>query len=340
MQIETIGNATLYHGDCLDVLPLLPDLSVDMVAVDLPYGTTACAWDSVIPLAPLWGLLARVVKDHRALVFTASQPFSSILVSSNFGMYSHQWIWQKNKIGNALLANTAPLKNFEDVLVFIKNDQTGDTVRAVFQGLADKYGRDYIIELFEKEGRYTSKQSARVHAAFKFGWANSKRFDVIDRKMFDYLSQYINFGFEYADLNRHDFRNTAARKRIYNPQGVQPVSSCKIVGKKPRHIGERPNQEGKPYVQTRTNYPRAIIDFDCENGAHPTQKPVALFEYMLKTYTNAGMTVLDNCMGSGTTGIACIRSGRKFVGIEKDAGHFATACKRIEQELSQGQLAL
>jgi DNA modification methylase len=322
------------QGDCLEVMKDIPDKSIDMILCDLPYGTTACKWDTIIPFEPLWEQYKRIIKDNGAIVLTASQPFTSALVMSNPNMYSHQWIWEKNGAGNSLLVNIAPLKNFEDVLVFIKNqdeEYNNDSRREVLRKISEKYGKEYIIELFKKEGRYTSDLSARVHASYKFGFSNGLRFDLMDRKLFDFLSQYLDFDFDYSFFQRSETRENAAIRRTYNPQGVIEINKPKVVGKKPTHIGERPNQEGKEYLQKYTNYPKAIIRFDKDSKElHPTQKPVALFEYLIKTYTNEGDTVLDNCAGSGTTAIACINTKRNYILIEKEPEYIEIINKRIK----------
>jgi len=151
----------------------------------------------------------------------------------------------------------------------------------------------------------------------------------MDKKLFDYLSMYIKFPFDYSFFRRSEERSTADKQRTFNPQGVITVNNKRVVGKKPNHIGERPNQEGKFYTQKYTNYPKATLQFNSEKGLHPTQKPVALMEYLIRTYTNEGETVLDNTMGSGTTGVACANTGRKFIGIEMDAEYFDIATQRV-----------
>jgi len=239
----------LIQGDCLEKMKEIPDGSVDMVLTDPPYGTTACKWDSVIPLEPMWEQLKRVIKPNRAIVMTASQPFTTTLIASNMKMFKYCWVWESNKAANFAQAPYMPLKNTEDVIVFS------------FGGCA----------------------------------------------------------------------HPAKNRMIYNPQGVVPVNkTCKqkTVGKY-KHKGGMPTSD--TYIQKGTNYPRQILRFDKESKAtHPTQKPVALMEYLIKTYTNEDETVLDFTMGSGTTGVACVNLNRNFIGIELDAGYFAIAKQRIE----------
>lgn len=221
----------LLHGDCLEMMGEIPDGSVDMVLCDLPYGTTACKWDAVIPFDHLWVHYNRLCKG--AIVLTASQPFTSALVMSNPTKFKYCWYWLKRPV-NFLNVKHQPLRNVEDVVVF--NSAT--------------YFPQNLIAKTRINKRSNSTESVGIH--------------------------------------------------------------------------------GKENVSEFTNYPRQTIEImDGERGLHPTQKPVALMEYLIKTYTNEGDTVLDNTMGSGTTGVACMNTGRKFIGIERDDKYFEIAKKRI-----------
>lgn len=250
MRKEVIGNATLYLGDCLELMRDIPDGSVDLVLCDLPYGTTACKWDSVIPFAPLWDQYRRIAKPNAAIVLTASQPFTTALIASNMKSFKYSWVWNKVKPSTGLHAKLMPLRVVEDVLVF-------------------SYGNPrYFPQMTEKKHRREWKNDSNGEA---FGGGKSVR--------------------------------------LHDNRGV--------------------------------GYPKCIITIsnaDQRNRQHPTQKPVALMEYLVRTYTNAGETVLDNCMGSGTTGVACVNTGRRFIGMEMDAGYFAIACRRIEDALRQERL--
>ena len=233
----------LMHGDCLELMKDVPDQSVDMILCDLPYGTTACKWDTVIPFEPLWAQYRRIAKRNAAIVLTASQPFTSALIASNIKEFRYCWVWEKSRFANQMLAKVQPLKIHEDVAVFAVD-------RPIYcpQGLV--------------ECNKTTRQGARV-----------------------------------TDNNGGGVRATE-------------------------------------YVQTHTNYPRSVLRFASEGKTvHPTQKPVALMEYLIRTYTHEGETVLDNCMGSGTTGVACMNTGRKFIGMEQDAKYFEIAQKRIHDSI-------
>jgi len=259
----TLDINTIYHGDCLDLMKDIPDKSIDMILCDLPYGTTACKWDTIIPFEPLWEQYKRIIKDNGAIVLFGSEPFSSKLRMSNMDMYKYDWYWikDKTKVGNFLHSKNMPLKNVETISIFSKG----------------------IIA--------------------------------------------------HANANR----------MTYNPQGLLPygkvVKGTDIGGKTNSHKFDRPSNK-EHYIREFTNYPTCAIEFkhDWVTQLHPTQKPVLLLEYLIKTYTNEGDLVLDNCMGSGTTAVACINTGRNFIGIEKDEEYFNIAQKRVKEAQGQGKL--
>ena len=242
----------IYNGDCLLEMEKIPDKSVDMILCDLPYGTTICKWDSVIPFDKLWEQYKRIIKDGRAIVLFAQQPFTTKLISSNIEWFKYCWIWEKNRCPNFMMAKYAPLKTTEDIVVF------------------------------------------------------------------------SNGGINTNTKN----------KMIYNPQGVESIS--KEINSKVKDKGTNAhNRLNKNYIQTTTSYPKNIIKFDSESGYHPTQKPVTLLEYLIKTYTNEGDTVLDNTMGSGSTGVACINTNRKFIGIELNEEYFNIANNRLNDTIKK-----
>ena len=245
----TIGDCRLILGDCLEVMPLLG--KVDMVLTDPPYGTTACKWDSVIPLAPMWEQLKRITKKNGAIVMTASQPFTGVLVCSNLRGFKHEWIWEKNRGSNFGAAKYQPLKEHESVLVFSRDG-----------------GRVNYYPI--KEPR---KGGGADRVKYKFNASNT------------------------------------GKREAYN--GFLEVR--------------------KDHKGATLRYPSSIQKHNTQVGLHPTQKPVALMEYLIKTYTNEGDTVLDFTMGSGTTLVACANLGRKGIGIELDPDYFEIARKRVEQ---------
>jgi len=238
------------HGDCLEVMPTLPDKSIDMILCDLPYGTTACKWDTIIPFEPLWKDYKRLIKDNGAIVLTASQPFTSVLVMSNLDWFKCEWIWEKDGGSNFATVKHQPMKEHENILVF---------------GIGKvRYSPILQKRIGSRKGRATTT----------------------------------------IDSGRED--------SVYGTQS----------GGKKLNVGE-----------LRT--PRSIQRFTRERGMHPTQKPVALFEYLIKTYTHEGETVLDNCAGSGTTAIACIKTNRKYILIEKEKEYIDIINKRIAEHEQQ-----
>jgi len=242
----------IYNMDCLEGMKFIPDKSIDMILCDLPYGTTACKWDEIIPFEPLWEQYDRVIKDNGAIVLTASQPFSSALVASNIKAFKHEWIWQKEQGVGFQVAKYRPMQEHEHVLVFAK------------KGIRVNYYP--IKEMLDKPKKQVRKGN--------------------------------NGDSESSPLKYADERTSVYKNR----------------------------------------YPKSIKKFNRDKGLHPTQKPVALFEYLIKTYTNEGETVLDNCIGSGTTAIACMNTKRNYIGFELNKEYFDIAEKRIKNHFVQERI--
>ena len=232
-------------GDCLELMKQIPDKSIDMILCDLPYGTTACKWDTVIPFEPLWEQYNRIIKDNGAIVLFGSEPFSTELRHSNLKNYKYDWVWKKNNAGNFALCKKQPLKYHEVISVFYK------------------------------------------------------------------------------------------KMPIYNPQGIKKLETPKLMSNKNKagKLGHLSSEKKRDfYIQEYKNYPSTIIEFSRPHKPlHPTQKPVELLEYLIKTYTNEGEIVLDNCMGSGSTCVACVNTNRHYIGFEKEPKYYDIACKRIEE---------
>lgn len=230
----------LLFGDCLELLPTLEDDSIDLLLVDLPYGTTACKWDSIIPLDLLWQQYNRVCKKDAAMVFTAAQPFTTILAASNIENLKYEWIWEKPQGTNPMNAKVMPLKSHENILVFYRSKPT------------------YNPQMW-------------------------------------YSTPYSGFKSDTSKIG--EVYGSAQSKHRDNPTG--------------------------------SRYPKTVLKFKQEKGYHPTQKPVDLMEYLIKTYTNEGDVVLDNTMGSGTTGVAAMNTNRDFIGMENDQKYFEIAQERL-----------
>lgn len=245
----------LHKGDCLRVMDKLIErgIKVDAVITDPPYGTTACKWDSIIPLDKMWNTLLLLVKKRSAIIFTASQPFTSKLIMNNPKYFRHSWVYQKAGASNFAQAKYAPMKEHEDVLVFGVKSPNYYPIKEQRKGS----GSDRVKYIFSDATRHKS-------------------------------GDFVN------DM-QGGYRNIADTLRY--PSSVQFFNN--------RAKGDR--------------------------GLHPTQKPLALLEYLVKTYTKENQIVLDFTMGSGTTGVACKKLGRHFIGIEKDPEYFNIAVKRIKE---------
>lgn len=252
-------NIDLMIGDCLERMKEIPDASVDMVLCDLPYGTTACKWDSIIPFEALWSEYRRVTKPNVAIVLFGDEPFSSRLRVSNLDWYKYDWYWRKSRPAGFTNAKLKPLKDVETISVF----SSGMTA------------------------------------------------------------------------------NGSKRNMPYFPQGLE---DCYIEWSRPKVYldgdrGVNPSRKNSKLNRTieKTVYPRQVLDYANPNFdvLHPTQKPVALMEYLICTYTNEGDVVLDNTMGSGTTGVACSNTGRKFIGIEREPNYYEIAKARIAEAVNK-----
>ena len=248
--MDTEGNGMtwkLYEADCFDVFPSIEDKSIDMILCDLPYGTTACKWDTPLPLDDLWHEYKRIIKSNGAIVLTASQPFTTTLIHSNIEMFRYELIWDKLVLSNPYLANKMPLKCHENILIFYEKVPT--------------YNPQMV-----KTDKISSENKGKYAKSELFGTEFDK-------------TKYVNNGLRF-------------------PNSVLKINS-------------------------QSN--------ECNNlnRVHPSQKPVALFEYLIKTYTNENDLVLDNCAGSGTTGVACQNLNRNCILIEKEPDY----CQIIRERM-------
>lgn len=242
-------NCQLFCGDCLEVMKQMPDKSVDCIICDLPYGITACKWDSVIPFDKMWEQIKRIRKNTCPVLLFSSQPFTTSLIASNIVNYGYELIWHKNTATGICQAKSRPMKYHETIQCFYA---TGTTYNPIMQPRTQP-----------RKSSYKYKHSCGKN--------------------------------EHVKLAKKDI--------LYDPDFKQPGSVM--------FFNTVPNRKGK---------------------LHPTQKPVELCEYLIKTYSNKNDVVLDFTMGSGTTGVACKNLGRKFVGIELDPEYFKIAETRIKGE--------
>jgi site-specific DNA-methyltransferase (adenine-specific) len=252
-----MSNITMLNGDCLELMANLADNSVDMILVDLPYGTTGISWDSVIPFDKMWEQFNRVTKDNAAIVLFASQPFTTDLICSNRKDYKYSLVWKKNVPTGMSSAKYRPMKYHEDICVFHKRQPTYNPIMKERIGVGKAcYNYDHYC-----------------------GESNHVKLEKVKKK--------------------------------YDPDWVQPSSVLEF--------NVVPNRKGK---------------------LHPTQKPVELLEYLIKTFSNEGDTVLDCCAGSFSTGVACINTNRDFIGIEKDVSYFNIGTERLNNAVNTNQMTL
>lgn len=241
---------TVLHGDCLELMKDIPDGSVDMILCDLPYGTTACKWDTIIPFEPLWDQYNRIIKDNGAIVLFGNEPFSSALRMSNIKNYKYDWTWKKNRVTGQGFAKYQPMRTIENIIVFSSGGKT-----------------HYFPQMTERSENELKRLSKKESIKTKPSEAYTMKYSM------------------------------------------------------------SPNR-----TKNRFKYPFNLLEFKSERSPkHPTQKPVALFEYLIKTYTNEGETVLDNCAGSGTTGIAAINTNRNYILMEQEQEYIDVINKRIEE---------
>lgn len=244
-----MSNSKIILGDTIQEMSKLPDKSIDMILCDLPYGTTQCKWDTVIPFSDLWLQYERIIKTNGAIVLTACQPFTANLVMSNPKLFRYSLVWEKSKSTGYLNSKKMPMRSHEDILVFYKNLPT------------------------------------------------------------------------------------------YNPQMVEGIPYDKGVAHRPTEVYRE--QKGEIHVKNDTGlrYPRSVQYFKTAESEgkvyHPTQKPIKLMEWLIKTYTNENELILDNCIGAGTTAIAAIRTNRQYIGIEIDENYYNITQKRIYEELNK-----
>tara|TARA_R110000803_G_scaffold201806_1_gene266716 strand:- start:181 stop:1122 length:942 start_codon:yes stop_codon:yes gene_type:complete len=310
----------LLKGDCLEVMKTIPDGSIDAIITDPPYGTTACKWDSVIDFEFMWEQIERITRPNAQIIMTASQPYTTELIHSNIKNYSHQWIWNKKMSANPLLCKKMPMKNFEDVVVFCFNYNKYDSRRDYFSK---------VLNFINKPKSHIIKETNQgLDHCFR---VKSKQFDMPTKNNYKLLTSVYSLNemdcfLEYSKIPKYN--------RTYNPQMVirgEPVKK----GFKGKLSSD--SFMGEIDIDTRSfnneYYPTAIIEISNrrKNNKHPTQKPIELMEYLVKTYTNKGETVLDFTMGSGSTGVACKNLNRSFIGIEMDENYFNIASKRINE---------
>ena len=245
--LASVSGSTFVNADCFDVFPFIEDKSIDAIICDLPYGTTACKWDAILPFDKIWNEYKRIIKTNGAIILMCGEPFTSQLINSNLPMFKYKWIWDKKFAGNFVTANKRPLNTFEEIVIFYNNQPT------------------YNPQKTKRDKPITSGK--RCHPRNRTGTEENVTYE--------------------------------AEKKTYDDKHPTTIISI------PRQIGK--------------------------GTSHPTEKPLELMEYLVKTYTNEGDVVLDNTMGSGTTNLACIKLNRKSIGIEKEKQYYDVAVRRASE---------
>ena len=323
LQQCSVSGSALFNADCMDILPLIPDKSVQLILADLPYGTTACKWDSIIPLEPLWKEYKRIIKDKGVIALFGSEPFSSLLRTSNLDWYKYDWIWEKNNAGNFQLVNYQPLKIHETISIFYNETPNMEFANIMVENMKRLNLKQIDISKLElsRTGRMT-------------GWVTNK----LNGSQLPTEKQWAKICNLFGIENKYNEILSTVKKITYNLEldDTELILSNKGKAGTLGHLSSESKR--KTYIQDKTGYPKSILKYNRENGLHPTQKPVPLMEFLIKTYSNENEIVLDNTMGSCTTGIACTNTNRNFIGIENTMDYFNISLKRMEEKRKEKDL--
>ena len=303
---------TIYNMDCLEGMKLIPDGSIDAIICDLPYGTmqkvlrgndrSVMDWDIALPTMELFEQYERVLRKNGVAVLFSQEPYTNHLRSfqyrnTNFE-FAYPMIWEKDSFGNHLIAGYAPASYFEDLSIFFKKYDGGEHP-----------AREYAKEIM----RYCGVKSCKQVNEF-LGHRHAEHFFYVDSTQFDLCT-------------KETYQELIERYHIDKMQGFKTYEEMVAMDAKYQRVFNLPAGKGH-----KSNILKYAKDTD---GFHPTQKPVALIADLIRTYSNEGDTILDNCMGSGTTAVACIKEKRHFIGFELNKDYFDKACRRIDAEKRQ-----
>jgi DNA modification methylase len=315
----------MYNGDCLEVMKNIEPYTIDLVVVDLPYGQTVCKWDVVIDLKEMWKQLKRIGKDNCQYVFFTTTKFGNDLIHSNPLWFRYDIVWEKTNTVGYLSANKMPLRSHE--MIYIFSNPSPHDVRVIRNLDLREYAKN-ILKYIGKTNTQIERDFGNKKTSHFFGCVSTSQFSLPTEKTYNELIEKYNIdkmeGFiKYEDLKYNSINHT------YNPQKT-PGKPYKTAAHKKKNMNiygqtEVPEHENK----TGDRHPTSIVKFNKDVGLHPTQKPVQLCEWLIKTYSNEGDLVLDFCMGSGSTIVAAINTNRNYIGIEKDEEIFKIAEKRI-----------
>jgi len=314
----------LLKGDCLIESDKIESGSVDLILTDLPYGNMKNApstwdkskteWDTTIHPEKVYEIANRILRKNGKMILFSQEPYTNKLISESIANmpFGYRATWEKDNFANALCCNKNMVSFTEDILIFSKPSPKLDfnksnPLRDLMTKYVDKYGKECLIELFKKEGRYTSEQSSRVHASYKFGFNGGFRIDLMTESLYNYLTDFIDFKESYIELKRvYDLHHEKVKEEL----NTKFPSTFNLW-------------EGNKYKSNILKYKK---DYTAH---HPTQKPVLLLEDLIKTFSNEGDNVVDLTMGSGSTMVAAKNTNRSGIGIEMDADYFKTATERV-----------
>ena len=315
----------VYNEDCIKGMQQIGEKSIDLILTDLPYGVTSCEWDAVIPFDLLWEQYNRIIKDNGTIVLFAVQPFTTKLIHSNLKNFRYCWYWKKNNVTGAPFAKVQPMRCIEDICVFYADKGNKGQYLAT---------REYLFAELKKSGLKRTDIDALLNNSMSSHYFTmGNQFAVPSEKDYKKLQTTGYFKKPFEELKK-EIKKDGGKVHKYNPQGLKKMN--KPLTRKNNSVNGvysiRTKKEHR--TQEYTNYPVHLLQFNNEaasnkNRLHPTQKPLALCEYLIKTYTNAGDTVLDSCAGSGTTLLAAKNTGRQYIGFEIDEGYFNITVKRL-----------
>ena len=321
----------IYNEDCIKGMERISDKSIDFILSDLPYGVTDCEWDNILPFPSLWEQYNRIIKDNGTIALFATQPFTTKVIKSNMKNFKYCWYWKKNNVTGAPFAKVQPMRCIEDICIFYADK--GNKGRHLEQ-------RKYLFDELQKSGLKRKDVDALLNNSMSSHYFTmGEQFALPSKKDYEKLQATGHFKKPYEELKKAMQKDGGSGHK-YNPQGLKKLKTpIKTKADKTANV-YRMRTTKQHRLQEYTNYPVHILEFKNEaatnkNRLHPTQKPVALCEYLIKTYTDTGDVVLDSCAGSGTTLLAAKNTGRNYIGFETDEKYYNIACQRVKCDDTQ-----
>ena len=314
----------LLNGDCLSLMQDVADNSIDLILCDLPYGTTACTWDTIIPFDLLWEHYNKILKETGTIILFGSQPFTSKIIMSNYDNFRYEYIWVKNNCSNFQLSQNQPLKYHENICVFYN-----DIIQTCFADIMKEEMIKHNLVQKDLQMLCPSKNGNPT------GWVSNK----LTGKQIPTAEQWELICGVFGIENKYDELLDKLKCHTYNQDTKKIIRQQSNKGKAGSLGHLSTNKEY--YVQTETDFPKSVLYFNRESNIyHPTQKPIDLLKFLIKTHSNKGDIVLDNCMGSGSTGVASVLLDRNFIGMEIEEKYFKIAKERINRAENERKMML